>query len=287
MTDAEIGVIGGSGLYEIEGFKKAREVRLRTPFGNPSDAYRVGALGGRKVAFLSRHGRGHRVLPTDINFRANVFGFKKLGVQRIISVSAVGSMKENIRPGEIVLPHQFIDLTKQRRSTFFGEGIVGHVAFADPICGSLREVVYEVGLGLSLPLHQGGVYLCIEGPQFSTLAESLLYRSWGVDVIGMTNATEAKLAREAEICYVTLALATDYDCWHQEEETVTAEAVIRILKQNVEASKRIIREVIPKIQKERKCSCGQAMKNAVITQESLIKKGSFRKLKPLLEKYIR
>jgi 5'-methylthioadenosine phosphorylase len=286
MTGAEVGVIGGSGLYEIEGLKRAQEVRMRTPFGHPSDSYVVGDLAGIKVAFLARHGRGHRILPTDINFRANIFGLKKLGVERIISVSAVGSMKEGIRPGDMVLPEQFIDLTRQRRSSFFGDGIVAHVAFADPVCNELRSILFETGGQLGLKVHNGGVYLCIEGPQFSTRAESLLYRAWGVDVIGMTNATEAKLAREAEICYVTLALATDYDCWHREEGSVTAEAVIKILHQNVEASKRVIREVIPKLPKTRKCPCAQALHDALITRPEVIKKPGLRRLKPILGKYL-
>jgi 5'-methylthioadenosine phosphorylase len=284
--EAEIGVIGGSGLYEIQGLKKAREIKVRTPFGDPSGSYMVGELAGVKVAFLARHGKGHRILPTDINFRANIFGLKKLGVERILSVSAVGSMKENIQPGDIVLPESFIDLTKQRRSTFFGHGLVAHVAFADPVCHDLRQMVYERGGPLGIPLHNGGVYLCIEGPQFSSRAESLLYRSWGVDVIGMTNATEAKLAREAEMCYVTLALATDFDCWHHEEETVSADAVIKVLLQNVEASKKIIREVVPKILKTRTCSCAHALQNALITQPKAIQKGAVRKLKPLIGKYL-
>jgi 5'-methylthioadenosine phosphorylase len=284
--EAEIGVIGGSGLYDIQGLKKTREVKVRTPFGDPSGIYRMGELAGVKVAFLARHGKGHRILPTDINFRANIFGLKKLGVERILSVSAVGSMKENIQPGNIVLPESFIDLTKQRRSTFFGNGLVAHVAFADPICHDLRQIVFEKGRPLGVPLHNGGVYLCIEGPQFSSRAESLLYRSWGVDVIGMTNATEAKLAREAEICYVTLALATDFDCWHHEEETVTADAVIKILQQNVEASKKIILEVIPKIPKVRNCSCAHALQNALITQPKAIQKEAVRKLKPIIGKYL-
>ncbi len=281
-----IGVIGGSGLYEIQGLKKVREVKIRTPFGNPSGPYMVGELGGAKVAFLARHGKGHRVQPTDINFRANIFGLKKLGVERILSVSAVGSMKEEIQPGDIVLPESFIDLTKQRRSTFFGDGLVAHVAFAEPICHDLRKIVSGKGGSLGNTLHNGGVYLCIEGPQFSSRAESLLYRSWGVDVIGMTNATEAKLAREAEICYVTLALATDFDCWHHEEETVTADAVIKILLKNVEASKKIIREVIPHIPKIRSCACAHSLRNALITPPDAIKKESLRKLKPLIGKYI-
>lgn len=286
MQSVEMGVIGGSGLYEIPGLKKTREVRVKTPFGDPSDAYVIGELSGIRVAFLARHGKGHGILPTDINFRANIFGLKKLGVKRIISVSAVGSMKEDIIPGEIILPDSFIDLTKQRRSTFFGNGLVAHVGFSEPICGELRNLVFEVARPLGVKIKKGGVYLCIEGPQFSSRAESLLYRSWGVDVIGMTNATEAKLAREAEICYVTLALATDFDCWHEEEATVTVEAVIKILHQNVEASRKIIREVIPQAARTRNCVCSQALQNAFITRPEGIPKKTLRSLKPLIGKYL-
>ena len=286
MQFVEMGVIGGSGLYEIQGLKKTREVQVKTPFGDPSDAYVIGELSGIRVAFLARHGRWHGILPTDINFRANIFGLKKLGVNRIISVSAVGSMKEEIFPGDIILPDSFIDLTKQRRSTFFGNGLVAHVGFSEPICNELRGLVYETAKPLGVKIKKGGIYLCIEGPQFSSRAESLLYRAWGVDVIGMTNATEAKLAREAEICYVTLALATDFDCWHQEEETVTVEAVIKILHQNVEASRKIIREVIPQAAQTRNCSCAQALQNAFITRPEGIPKKTLRSLKPLIGKYL-
>jgi 5'-methylthioadenosine phosphorylase len=220
-TEARIGIIGGSGLYEMEGLKGLHEVRVKTPFGPPSDALMIGAMDGIPVAFLSRHGRGHRVSPTEINFRANIFAMKLLGVERILSVSAVGSMKEKIHPGHLVIPDQFVDLTKRRISTFFTEGVVAHVSFADPTCPELRRVMADAARGFGAMIHEGGVYLCIEGPQFSTRGESLIYRQWGVDVIGMTNATEAKLAREAEICYATLALATDYDCWYHGEEAVT------------------------------------------------------------------
>ncbi|MFQ5950427.1 MAG: S-methyl-5'-thioadenosine phosphorylase, partial [Nitrospiria bacterium] len=214
MQKAEIGIIGGSGLYKMEGLAGKTELKLTTPFGPPSDVFVLGRLEGRRVAFLSRHGRGHRILPTDINFRANLWGMKKLGVQRIISVSAVGSMREDLKPGHIVLPDQFYDNTRRRISTFFGNGVVAHVAFADPVCAELRQVLAKAGRDSGAMIHDGGVYLCIEGPQFSTRGESLIYRQWGVDVIGMTNVTEAKLAREAEICYATLALVTDYDCWY-------------------------------------------------------------------------
>src|SRR5512145_1672956 len=243
-TKVTIGVIGGSGLYEMEGLTNIRTARVATPFGRPSDEYIIGTLFGRRVAFLPRHGRGHRIMPTDINYRANIYGMKKLGVERIISVSAVGSMKEEIKPGDIVIPDQFYDHTKHRRSTFFGNGAVAHVGMADPVCGVLCKVLIDAGVQVNATVHRGGTYLCMEGPQFSTRAESMTYRGWNVDVIGMTNATEAKLAREAEICYSTIALATDYDCWHHSEEAVTVEAVLAVMKHNIETSKAMIRAAV-------------------------------------------
>ncbi len=228
-----VGVIGGSGLYDIEGLTSARSIRVRTPFGAPSDAITVGSLEGIRVAFLSRHGRGHVLNPSEINYRANIFALKSLGVSHVISVSAVGSMKESIQPGDVAVPDQFIDLTKRRVSTFFDDGIVAHVAFGEPICAELRQALLTAGENVGANLHRGGTYLCMEGPQFSTKAESRLYRQWGVDVIGMTNMPEAKLAREAELCYATLALVTDYDCWHETEEAVTVEAVLGTLHRNV------------------------------------------------------
>jgi 5'-methylthioadenosine phosphorylase len=285
MVNAEIGIIGGSGLYEMEGLTQIREVRMKTPFGSPSDAFIVGVLSGRRVAFLARHGRGHRILPGEINFRANLWGMKKLGVGRIISVSAVGSMKEAIQPGHIVLPDQFYDHTKRRISTFFGDGAVAHVAFADPVCEELKLVLAQAGRENQAVIHEGGVYFCIDGPQFSTRGESLIYRQWKVDVIGMTNMPEAKLAREAEICYATIALATDYDCWHEGEEAVTVEAVIEILKRNVALSQRIIRSALPKIPQTRTCPCATALKNAVLTPYSLIPSKTRGKLKLLLDPY--
>ena len=285
MDKAVIGIIGGSGLYEMEGLTQKREVKLATPFGPPSDAFVVGALEGCKVAFLARHGRGHRILPTDINFRANIWGMKKLGVERIISVSAVGSMKEAIQPGHVVLPDQFYDHTKHRISTFFGNGVVAHVAFADPVCAELVQVLAEAGRQNKAVIHEGGVYFCIEGPQFSARGESLIYRRWGVDVIGMTNVTEAKLAREAEICYATLALPTDYDCWHEEMEAVSVEAVIETLNKNVALSQRIIRSALPKIPESRTCSCSTALRNAVMTPDRLIPKKTRENLRLLLDKY--
>ncbi|MEK6576985.1 MAG: S-methyl-5'-thioadenosine phosphorylase, partial [Nitrospirota bacterium] len=237
MAEAEIGIIGGSGLYGMEGLTHIEERSIRTPFGIPSDSFIIGRLNGRKVAFLARHGRGHRISPSEINFRANIYAMKELGVERIISVSAVGSMREKIKPGDMVIPDQFFDHTKRRISTFFGEGVVAHVSFADPVCPELADLLFQEGKRAGAVMHKGGTYLCIEGPQFSTRGESNIFRGWQVDVIGMTNVTEAKLAREAEICYSTLAMATDYDCWHTTEEAVSAEAVIKILMKNVETSK--------------------------------------------------
>ena len=286
MSKAEIGIIGGSGLYQMEGLTQKKEVRVRTPFGAPSDVFVVGLLEGRRVAFLARHGRGHRLMPTEINFRANIWGMKQLGVQHVISVSAVGSMKETIRPGEVVLIDQFYDNTRHRSATFFGGGVVAHVAFADPVCPVLRQVLMQSSCDGNATVHDGGVYLCIEGPQFSARGESLIFRKWGVDVIGMTNATEAKLAREAEICYATIALVTDYDCWHQEMETVTVEGVLEILHRNVELSKQIIRGAIPKIPDVRGCSCASALRNAMITPVGSMPKKTRNALKLLLSGYL-
>ena len=266
----EIGVLGGSGLYEIQGIKDVEDVSVSTPFGDPSDDFSVGTLNGIRVAFLPRHGRGHRILPSEINFRANIYAMKKLGVQRILSVSAVGSMKEEIAPGDMVIPDQFYDHTKKRISTFFGQGIVGHVALADPVCGDLSSQLADAAVKSGTTTHKGGTYLCIEGPQFSTRAESRIYRSWGVDVIGMTNVTEAKLAREAGICYATLALSTDYDCWHEEEEDVSADAVLKILRQNVTNAKRIIHNAVSFEILKRKCSCKDAVKGAILTDPGAI-----------------
>jgi 5'-methylthioadenosine phosphorylase len=285
--EAEIGVIGGSGHYEMEGIKNLREKRINTPFGPPSDKYILGTLNGVKLAFLPRHGRGHRIMPTEINFRANIYGMKALGVERIISVSAVGSMKEEIIPGDIVIPDQFYDHTKQRKSTFFGEGIVGHAAMADPVCNELASILYEAGKRIGAKIHKGGTYLCIEGPQFSTRAESMIYRQWGVDVIGMTNIQEAKLAREAEICYSTIALATDYDCWHEHAEDVTVEIVVAILKKNVDTAKEIIKEAVGMLNKERRCPCPKALENAIITDSKAISEETRARLGLLIGKYIK
>ena len=281
-----IGVIGGSGLYEMEGLTSVREVKIHTPFGEPSDAYITGSLGGTEMVFLPRHGRGHRFLPTEVNYRANIYGMKKLGVDRIISVSAVGSMKEEIEPGHIVIPDQFYDLTKHRKSTFFGDGVVAHVGFADPVCHDLFETLADAGKKAGATVHKGGTYICMEGPQFSTRAESKIYRKWGVDVIGMTNATEAKLAREAEICYATVALSTDYDCWHETEEDVTVEAVIAVLMKNVETAKKIIKEAVTMMPAKKGCRCSEALKNAIMTKPELIPEKTKKDLELIIGKYI-
>lgn len=269
-SQASIGIIGGSGLYDIEGLKGVRDVRIRTPFGAPSDAIRVGRLDGVSIAFLSRHGRGHRLNPGEINYRANIYALKSLGVQRVISVSAVGSMKERIEPGHVVIPDQFIDLTKRRASTFFEGGIVAHVAFGEPICSWMAQVLAVAGEGVGATLHRGGTYLCMEGPQFSTKAESRLYRQWGVDVIGMTNMPEAKLAREAELCYATMALATDYDCWHETEEAVTVEAILATLHKNVALAKQMLKAVMPAVADAPACLCHRALDNAIVTAPASI-----------------
>ena len=262
---ARIGVIGGSGLYEMQGISRVKEVRVATPFGSPSDAIGIGDLEGISVAFLARHGRGHRLSPSEINYRANIYALKKLGVERIVSVSAVGSMKETLHPGDVVVPYQFVDQTKRRVGTFFDGGVVAHVALADPICRDTADKLVEAVRKSGGTVHAGGVYLCIEGPQFSTRAESLIYRQWGVDVIGMTNLPEAKLAREAELCYATMALVTDYDCWHAGHDTVTVEGVIQTLQRNVALSREVIRTVVPWLADDRSCACGSALQSAVIS----------------------
>ena len=262
---ADIAVIGGSGLYEMEGLEHVRETRVSTPFGRPSDAVVVGTLSGKHVAFLSRHGRGHRISPSMINYRANVYALKALGVTRIFSVSAVGSMRARIHPGHMVLPDQFIDRTTKRMSTFFDQGLVAHVTFADPVCRVLSDQLGQAARSIGATFHVGGTYLCIEGPQFSTRAESTLYRKWGVDVIGMTNATEARLAREAEICYATLALVTDYDCWHQGEEPVSVEAILSVMRENVAHAKKLLRDAIQRTGEARACPCATALRQTVVT----------------------
>src|SRR5881397_76985 len=284
-NEVRIGIIGGSGLYQMSGLTNIEEVEIETPFGKPSDAYRVGTLEGRRVAFLARHNRNHSIMPSELNFRANIYGLKKLGVEWIISASAVGSLKEEHRPLDIMLPDQFYDRTKTRVSTFFGEGVVVHITFAHPICSRLAAVIEEAGKDVDIPIKQGGTYLCIEGPQFSTLAESKVYRSWGMDLIGMTNLQEAKLAREAEICYSTIALVTDYACWHQAHESVTVEMIISNLQQNSQNAQSIIQETVRGLPRERGCKCGQALRHALITERSRVPAGVIRKLQPIVGKY--
>jgi 5'-methylthioadenosine phosphorylase len=287
MGQMTIGVIGGSGLYEIEELTDIAEVYLETPFGNPSDVYITGMLEGVKMVFLPRHGRGHRLLPSEVPYRANIYGMKKLGVQRIISVSAVGSMKEEIVPGHIVVPDQFFDRTQGKRaSTFFGNGVTGHVQFADPVCPELSAVLVTSGHLAGATVHQGGTYLCIEGPNFSTRAESMIYRSWGVDIIGMTNIPEARLAREAEICYGTVALATDYDCWHDGHDDVTVEAVLAIIKQNVNMARDIIKKAVNALSAAPQCACGESLKYAIMTDRSLIPEQTCKDLELILGKYL-
>ena len=288
MNDAAIGVIGGSGLYEMEGLEDVRRVRLETPFGNPSDEYVTGLLNGVRMAFLPRHGRGHCLLPSEVNYRANIFGMKTLGVERIISVSAVGSLKEIIAPGHIVIPDQFIDRTKGvRKETFFGEGIVAHVGFADPVCHELSDVLHAAAIKVGAIAHKGGTYICMEGPAFSTRAESFMYRDFEAAIIGMTNLTEAKLAREAEICYGIIALSTDYDCWHTSHEDVSVEAVVQIIRQNVAMAKDIIRGAVALIHdRERDCPCGSALQYAIISDTSAIPAETKQKLDPIIGKYL-
>ena len=281
-----LGVIGGSGLYEMEGMRNVRKVAVRTPFGAPSDAITVGEIEGRTLAFLPRHGRGHRLSPSQINYRANVYAMKKIGAGAILSISAVGSMKERIRPGDIVVVDQFYDLTKFRPNTFFSDGVTGHISFADPVCPDLAGAVYAAARKVVKRVHRGGTYLCMEGPAFSTRAESEIHRKWGVDVIGMTNMPEAKLAREAEICYATLALATDYDCWHAVKEDVSVEAILDVLRRNVENSKRIVLEVARRLPLPGGCRCGEALGYALITDRKRIPPSARKRLSLLIGKYL-
>ncbi len=280
-----IGVIGGSGLYELPGMTGVRWRRVRTPFGEPSDAFCTGTFAGRPVIFLPRHGRDHRLTPSELNFRANIWGLKSLGADRVISVSAVGSMRETLHPLDLVIPDQFFDATKRRVSSFFGDGIVGHVGMAEPVCGHLADALEKAALGAGATVHRGGTYICIEGPQFSTKAESRIYRSWGVDVIGMTNMPEAKLAREAELCYATLALVTDYDVWHETHEAVTVEAVIQNLLKNVATAKEVLARVIPAIAGPRSCPCPTLLKDAVITSPAAFPPATRRRLDLMIGKY--
>ena len=286
MSQAEIGVIGGSGLYEIPGLEDKSELEIDTPFGSPSDAYILGLLEGKRVAFLSRHGRGHRILPTELNFRANIYGFKKLGVGRLLSASAVGSLKIEHKPMDFVLPDQFVDRTRGRISTFFGDGIVAHISFADPICSQLAQQVEAAARNINFPIKLGGVYLCMEGPAFSTRAESELFRSWGMDLIGMTNLQEAKLAREAEICYVTIAMVTDYDCWHEEEDPVTVETLLEYLSKNSRNAQKVIKEVLKILPDDFDCACQHALQNAILTNPDVIPEETKEKLKVVIGKYL-
>ena len=287
MTNEVIGVIGGSGLYEMEGMTDVNQVTVDTPFGRPSDEYITGTLDGVRMVFLPRHGKGHRFTPSEVNYRANIYGMKKLGVTRIISVSAVGSLKEEIVPGHIVIPDQFIDRTRGfRKDTFFGNGIVAHVQFADPVCADLSATLHQAASEVGVTVHRGGSYICMEGPAFSTRAESLLYRSFGASIIGMTNLTEAKLAREAEICYGVIALSTDYDCWHDAHADVSVEAIIAIIKANVANAKLIIKSAVRKIAGERSCPCAEALKYAVISDTSVLPVETRENLELIVGKYL-
>ncbi|MDD5477124.1 MAG: S-methyl-5'-thioadenosine phosphorylase [Candidatus Omnitrophica bacterium] len=284
---SKIGIIGGSGLYKIEGIEIIKQVTVKTPFGRPSDKFTIGRLENKEVVFLPRHGVGHRISPSQINYRANIFAMKKLGVERIISVTACGSLKEEMKPLDFVVVDQFVDRTNHAREmSFFDRGIVSHIVFSHPVCAQLSAGIYSAGKSLNLNMHRGGTYINMEGPQFSTLAESKLYRSWGMDVIGMTNLAEAKLCREAEICYSTVACITDYDCWHPEHESVTLEMVISNLQKNAENAKKIIHKVIKELEPQRLCSCGQALKFAIVTDKKLIPGKTKKDLNIIIGKYV-
>ena len=282
----EIGIIGGSGLYHMPGFEAHEERRLMTPYGEPSDAYIVGKLEGKDVAFLARHGRGHRISPSELNFRANVYGMKMLGVERILSLSAVGSLREEHAPLDFVIPDQFFDRTRGRVSTFFTDGVVAHISFADPVCPQLSGIIHNAARQVGINSKQGGTYLCMEGPAFSTRAESNVYRSWGMDVIGMTNLQEAKLAREAEICYVTIAMVTDYDCWHDEHDAVTVDQIIGNLNKNAENAAKLVQHVVANLSEPRSCKCGSSLKHAIITDRAAIPATVKSKLGLIIGKYI-
>ncbi len=284
----KIGIIGGSGLYQIEGIKDVKEEALATPFGEPSDKFITGKIENKEVVFLPRHGKGHRIPPSEINYRANIYGMKKLGVERIISVTACGSLKEELKPMDFVVPEQFVDRTNHaRQMSFFEKGIVAHIVFAHPVCSELGAVVYEAGKGLNLPIHKGGTYINMEGPAFSTLAESKLYRQWGMDIIGMTNMAEVKLAREAEICYSTLAAVTDYDCWHPQHESVTIDMIIQNLNKNIENAKKMISAILKRLPPERACGCGDTLKYAIITDRKLIPEKTKKDLEIIIGKYVK
>ncbi len=284
--DIQIGIIGGSGLYDMEALTDRQEIIVKTPFGEPSGPYVTGSLRGRRIAFLARHGSGHSILPSEINFRANIFGFKTLGVEWILSASAVGSLQEVYRPLDIVVPDQFIDRTRGRISTFFGRGVVAHVGFARPLCQTLSGLAFEAANALGVRSHRGGTYVCIEGPQFSTLAESRLYQSWGFDIIGMTNLQEAKLAREAEICYATLALVTDYDCWHPTHDDVTVEMIVKNLTQNAVSAQQVISDVVATLPCARPCECATALATSIITRPEAMSASTRKELWPLIGKYL-
>lgn len=282
-----IGLLGGTGLYQIEGLEVLEEIELDTPFGKPSDTFFIGMLEGKAIAFLSRHGRGHPLLPSDINYRANIYGFKMLGVERIISTNSVGSLREDLKPRDIVFADQFFDRTHRRRS-FFGEGIAAHISFADPVCGELSQILFRAGQELDLAVHPNGTYICIEGPQFSTKAESNIYRSWGCDIIGMTSVTEAKLCREAEICYATMCLVTDYDVWHETEETVTIEMIIENVQKNIQSAKAIIKKAIAALPawEQAQCGCSEALGSCIVTQTDRIGKEARERLRHIIGKYV-
>ena len=286
-TNVRIGVIGGSGLYDMDALTDREEVRVTTPFGEPSSPYMVGTLNDRRVAFLARHGQGHRLMPSELNFRANIFGFKTLGVEWILSASAVGSLQEPYRPLDIVIPDQFLDQTRGRISTFFGGGIVAHVGFAHPFCPVLSGIAFDAATEADVRVHRGGTYVCMEGPQFSTLAESRLYRSWGMDIIGMTNLQEAKLAREAEICYTTLALVTDYDCWHEGHDDVTVGMIIATLMQNAVTAQQVVAGAVGRLPVDRECECVTALGSAIITRPEVIPPDVKRDLAPIIGKYVK
>ena len=283
---AEIGIIGGSGLYDMAELTEREEREVTTPFGDPSGPYMLGTLRGKRVAFLARHGAGHRLMPSELNFRANIFAFKLLGVSHIVSASAVGSLKEQYRPLDLVFPDQFLDRTSGRIGTFFGRGLVAHVAFAHPVCDRLRLLAADCAEQAGARVHRGGTYVCMEGPQFSTLAESRLYRSWDMDVIGMTNLQEAKLAREAEICYATMALVTDYDCWHPDHDAVTVDMVIGILTENSKMAQRVIADAVERLGPDRPCACADALKSALITRPDSVPAAIKRELAPLVSRYL-
>jgi 5'-methylthioadenosine phosphorylase len=286
MSSPSIGIIGGSGLYDMAELTDREERRVSTPFGEPSDAYVLATLRGRRVAFLARHGRGHRLLPSELNFRANIYGFKALGVEWILSASAVGSLREDYKPLDLVVPTQFFDRTRGRISTFFGDGLVAHVGFARPFCTTLSQIVLEAARRTGASVHQGGTYVCMEGPQFSTVAESEFYRSAGFDIIGMTNLQEAKLAREAEICYATLALVTDYDCWHPDHDAVTVDMVVANLLQNAKVAQQVLAGAVEKLPIPRGCECSRALASAILTRPDAVPAATKERLGPLVGKYM-